>query len=481
MDIRFCHPSDFSEFLKLKNSQTCEFGGVFGPLINSVISPFLRKFNLTGVVHSGYGLGEPTDDHGSYSGCLGRLQRNESDLLLRLADYPSTGVNISQGEIFLDTKLVLSQTYLQKGADTKFQILSTIRSLDAVAPYILLFFIAVLIILRSAGALHKRPRVYTFRPFVPFVYINNCNALNTFAHAFRFGSLRVNQLHSRLIFLSLSVFSLIVIHIFYSSIKTDLVVVTEPDHWDSYDDIMRDNIRPVFIEEMDTIQYFKLARAGSVEHKLWRYTEKMFGEKKVLIRANIQSFFQTGMEMQQRSSLVILDHLMAIVVRNAVCGLNRYDYAGLAKSASPTPFDWHKTILYHLTSDPLAGTIQKGVVFNGHWESKAAEKTKRFIKRTHENGIVQAIVNYVTTANMMESFVSDLPRSANDASTVTECKSDTILKSKGKRDKLVTFGNTVSLRICYLILNGIAMLVLLTERILPKKRRKRRKYRRWVH
>lgn len=474
MVTRFCHPSDFSQFFKVKSDHSNEFEGVFGDLFNSIIPPFLRKLNSTVVINFGHGLGEATDHSGSYDGCLGLLQRNQSDVLLRLADYPTDCDHIIQGDIFLDTRLMFSQLYHQNKKDRKFQILSAIKSLNDVLPYILFYFICAVVVLKCARVIikmNKSPQVYfTFGSQIQMNKVTNQTTLNVFAHAFRFGALRAKRVHSRMIFLSLSIFSLVVINIFYSSIKTDLVVVTEPDHWESYEQLMRDRVTPIFIKEMETARYFKSAEAGSPEYKLWQYTVRNFDPKATLIPADVSSFFKVGRQVRQRNAVLILDQIMARVVRNAACSLNKYNYANFATALNGVPLDSIGSIYFYITADTNSKTIQKGVVYSEFFASKIAVLLKKFIKDNHERGIMKRSVDIVSTKNIIESTVRALPPSEEDPSIVSECKSDSIFKSGGQKEKLVTLGNTVSLRVWYGILNAVAFLLLTAETLIAAKK-----------
>ena len=468
MDIRLCHPSDFSDFLKLKNAHTCEFEGVFAPLINSVMLPFLHNFNLTGIIHRGHGLGELINENGSYDGCLGRLQRNESDVLLRFADYPSPASNISQGDIFLDTRLTLAQHYSFSGARKKFQILSVISSLYQVMPFICLYLISVLLVIKTAHVLMRTddyPKVYIiFGRLMEMRPVTHHNSFYAFAHAFRFGLIRAKQYHSRLIFLTLSIYSLIIVHVLCSSIKTELVVVPDPDHWENYDQIIIDQVRPVFIDEMDTIQHFKSSPVGSVERTLWQYISKNFHKSDITIPADVQSFLSSGLEMEARKMVLIVDDIMARVVQNAACSINKYDFSGLLRTWKGDSVKLMDSVHFYITSDPLSKMIKKGVVYSDFFQSKAAQAFKQFSKYSHESGLTQRNIKVVTTVNIVQSFVSMLPRSNKDLGMIDECRSDSIVKPKGDKNKLVTLGNTASLRTCYLALNGFALVVLLLEK-----------------
>lgn len=471
MDIRFCHTSDFSEFLKLENSHTCEFGGFFGGMINSILQPFLHDFNFTAIVERGNGLGQLIDENGNYNGCLGLLQRNASDVLLRFTDYPSPVENITQGDIFLDTRLAMSQTYTIAQADEKFQILSVLKSFWPILPHIIFFFISVIIVFQIAdtsGLGKNKFRIYlTFGRPIKLIIYNDRNIFNMFAHAFRFGCLRAKRFYTRPIFLSLSIFSLILIHVFFSSIKTDLVVVTEPEHWNSYEQVMKAKVLPIFISEMETVQYFKFAPSGSLEQCLWEYVITNFNESSAVITANLESFFRAGWLGQLRRTVFITDHIMGVVIQNAVCALNRYQYGNFANSVVGANHAWAQPIYYLVNSDKLSKTILKGVAYNDGFKSRAAKIFKKFVKYSHESGISQKNIDVVTKANMLETFLANLPPSGLNPSSVDDCKSNKIVKPHGNDEKMVTLGNTATLRICHLALNLLALIVLAIEKMIP--------------
>ena len=96
--IRACNPFDFGLMFTLARNR---FIGTVSHPINTVVDFIEAKSNLTIEFRSQQdGVGEPMEGSpsGVYDGCIGLLQRNESDFMTQLINYPMNAEGVNQRE-----------------------------------------------------------------------------------------------------------------------------------------------------------------------------------------------------------------------------------------------------------------------------------------------------------------------------------------------------------------------------------------------
>ena len=93
--FRVCHTTDFFGILEYDVNEE-KFVGAVSEFINDVLEIFetLASWkNQTVEIHPRMGFGDPVEGTDEYTGCLGRLQKNQSEVMLMPMDYPSNIVN----------------------------------------------------------------------------------------------------------------------------------------------------------------------------------------------------------------------------------------------------------------------------------------------------------------------------------------------------------------------------------------------------
>ena len=73
----------------------------------------------------------------------------------------------------------------------------------------------------------------------------------------------------KVIFITCSIFSLIVVHFFRSCIKTELVTIHPSELFTSYQDLVDNKVVPVFVKTITDYLDFKFAQPGSLKKTLW--------------------------------------------------------------------------------------------------------------------------------------------------------------------------------------------------------------------
>lgn len=102
-EIRICNPFEISYLIEYDGVDS--FRGFLSPYINDLMKSVANNANVTYKIRSiNDGVGERINDSSEYfNGCIGLLQRNESDVLIRGITYPPNAAHLTQGDIILDS------------------------------------------------------------------------------------------------------------------------------------------------------------------------------------------------------------------------------------------------------------------------------------------------------------------------------------------------------------------------------------------
>lgn len=495
VDIRMCHPADFAGYLAASDFGQCQFKGMMGPFANDFLQPYLKKFNKTCRLDRDYGLGQ-VDSRGEYTGCLGRLQQNLSDILFRPLDYPLPVVDgISQGILLLDTKVTFSQHVFHKNNVHTLQVLSSVQSVMHLAPFILIIFVIASLTLRVSAVLMKRNGRFVVKKAQSIsnrekVIIPQQNiTFQVSAHAFRFGRISCGRfIHARLVFISLSLFSIWFVNYFLSTIQTKLIVVDEPDVWHSYYDLIKSKVKPVFFKDMETVSYFEKAPIDSPEAVFWRYVTENFKADEIFFSPTIEMFMSIGLDMLARKVVIILDEIFAVSIRNTGCSFRERQ---APTEGIPPTFDrkWVDKRLseyfYPVLWDPKTETIEKTMVMSAHYSSKTWYTVSR---RRIEYGIVFQAVEALKSFNLAEEFIANLPlRKDATPEDVRSCLTGENTKQHLEMENILLLESTITLFTSCAILIIISCIFLLFECIVtcinekrshePPRRMRRRPHR----
>ena len=113
-EIRLCNPSNFKFLIEYDGNK---FTGILAPFVEDLIQAVRRNANVTLRVRSqNDDFGERIGSKGSlYSGCIGLLQKNQSDVMLLPTNYPHEASNVTQGLIMQESALNMINVYYVNG------------------------------------------------------------------------------------------------------------------------------------------------------------------------------------------------------------------------------------------------------------------------------------------------------------------------------------------------------------------------------
>ena len=110
MSLRIC-TATFEHFIELSGDER-KFKGLFAPAYGFLVDNVWRFFpNAT--LTSSNKLGDMDMVTMMYDGCLGRLQRNESDIMIPDVSFPLLGKGLKHGTTASVTKVVMASVYKQ--------------------------------------------------------------------------------------------------------------------------------------------------------------------------------------------------------------------------------------------------------------------------------------------------------------------------------------------------------------------------------
>lgn len=272
--IRLCHPFNFRLVLEYRSQK---FHGIFSSFAVDLLDSITRASNATFQIRSkDDGYGKPIDgSNGAYEGCIGLLQTNQSDAIMYLDNYPHPAINISQGMVMTDVAVSI-MTFYQPSNNGMRLAAQMERFFLAFYPSVRLLWVATMVLsiialfakesLNSwAGRMKHRKNMH--KPRIERI------TYEILVHAHRFGEIsKSTGLFRKILFSTLSLFSLLVIFYLCIYVNTELVVIPAPKTIRSYEEMLQAGCAAYFISGSDIYRSFESAPNGSIEKSLWDYS-----------------------------------------------------------------------------------------------------------------------------------------------------------------------------------------------------------------
>lgn len=331
--VRICHTESFPYFLSL--SENGKFTGKSKNLVDVVLNIFQTGTpNVTFDFKPNQGLGSRVSlDSEQFTGCLGRLQRNQSDLLFGFANYPLDVYNVSQGLIVTDSQINFLPLYYYKDQITQ-QIDESFKSLSLFTWILTLSTLICMWLLLNLRCklihnIRQEMRIHVGRShFLRQMYKVKCpsirdsqyNFYRVASHFSKVGRISDSSIFHRILFIHLSVMSLVILLLFATLIKTELIVIPDPDLYKSYEDMMKANVSPLFYHGFNDEMYFTQAHPSTPEYKFWSYAKGKHPDINQMMiytgTSNISSYLDDVLE---RMRVVFIDRMMAPLFQKIFC------------------------------------------------------------------------------------------------------------------------------------------------------------------
>ena len=286
MSLRIC-TATFEQLMELSGDER-KFKGLLAPQYEFLVDNVWRFFPNASYTSSNK-LGEMDMVTMMYDGCLGRLQRNESDVALPVVTLPSLGSGLMHGTTASASKVVMWSVYNNTATPSDTDVMDAFNSFtaqlwlltfltSAILTFVLfMMFRFKLLPLPESNArgtfgsrLTKRQR--TRRCVHQALLIVTANVLKQHTSYTYRGKL----LRRKAILLLFAVFSFLMINYFSSMIKTEMVVQKRPETISTYEELLaKPNLKPIWPMNLNVHWEFMNADRNTAEGHIWERAKRM--------------------------------------------------------------------------------------------------------------------------------------------------------------------------------------------------------------
>lgn len=231
--------------------------GFFEPFLNVLFDVFLSpSFNYT---IEGSDIVGSQDSNGTFSGCNGKIQRNESDAGLYIYNYPSHESTIDVSNVISEEHISIASTYNMTKPIRDMSVLDSFSSLSWVVWItFMVFSLLMALFLKKMSLKLRRKNIFDI----------------VSSHVFHQGTFPFRRWYCKVLSLTLSMLAFFILLYYNSVFTTDIVVVEKPPLIQNYDDIiyrLDKGLTPKFMKNHEAIIYhFKKAEQGRKEKTIWQ-------------------------------------------------------------------------------------------------------------------------------------------------------------------------------------------------------------------
>ena len=462
--IRLCHPVDFPVLLYHDQGNT--FKGLFAEYLTTSINHVIKGTNLTFQVQPRRGMGKQVTSSENYDGCIGMMQRNESDIVMTLADYPVHAEYVTQGNIITDSAMQFITVYYTSDDTLDAQVLSCFESFSLDLWIMIIFTVAIiysLLMVRSTVVKKILPR--KFANVVKRIRSRTRNGRNRYhlykiiTHLTRIGRMNERGIFNKLLFIVLSLASLVLVIYFQTLIKTELVVLKKPDILKSYKDIIAKNVSVSFYHGLNFENYFKYAPEGSKEKILWDQTMSYSKEGQIGwgLDSRVEDLSSNITGLLSRKQVLFLDAILSPIIHVIACKLKSdeqqfqrfYDVFRLNGDYSA------KSVKLYIGQDENAMRTLKTLLYSKYFSGTPYKVLDGRFKKFHEWGITEQLLLEVGKLDASDLFAVVTPKDEKKLKELRLCLEGIRITSKITLDAL-------TIRNLHSFVYAISLLLLLT-------------------
>lgn len=469
--LRVCNPFEFRYLFERRGR---EFVGLFSKFAQDILRAIARASNVTVEMRSrndqpGERMSGESD---LYSGCIGRLQTNQSDAMLFLTEYPSAATNITQGLVMSEsiTKFI-SVYYPDETGINYYQIEGVLNAFDIEVWLIAILSLSIsvgLLLLQVAMKIQNRKLIGLKKPVhykhIPFEVV---------AHMTDHGQLSNDKgLFRKIMFIIFSIFSFLVLFYFSSYVKTDLVVIPPPSTLRSYQQLLNAKCGVNFIGGGDTYQPFKFASEMSIEKRLWNLSVKKYSEDRVRYKyTDPVSFADFLNEIMNRNLSLLTDSAWAPYHLRMMCSLllNREKLRAFTHPGKVTRFDSPPLPL--TANDQHARVSQKSFI-SSTFKSPQLKRLEKILRRVLEGGIPDIIMKFAHDTDLTSLLPVD-GKGNQTFGNMNRCMANELILPEYTLER-VNLGNLRNFPryVCYLVtFHSLVLLVEVLSFSISSKRR----------
>ena len=260
------------------------------------------------------GIGERISQSDAFTGCIGQLQRGESDFMFYMKEYPSDIENVTQGHVTVEQAIgYIGSFHFAEFRPFTFE--NEFASFDLATWMTILSFLIFLrlfiaIKLRMMRRFYRRTarkirrKDYTYR---------------VLAHFSRKGEIESNTVTMKATWMVLSLFSFFMFTIFCNLMGTGLVMSKPPLIFENYDDLIKYNVKLTFAKQLTVHHIFANAKAGTPEHKLWMWATKQASPDEMVLDTDFNTLLAKAIETANYQRVFVSMEAVLRMVRTSVC------------------------------------------------------------------------------------------------------------------------------------------------------------------
>ena len=407
-------------FPALLESSGNRWTGVFAPQVNNYLKVIEKVSNATSIIDDSHpGLGTEFGDTGIYDGCLGKLQRGEADLLFSGMDYPLDIANVSQGFIVLDEKVSFMGAFQRpavvKTADFSRSLNSFHWSIYAlIVAYLLMFALIfklrIYLMIKSLKLFRKRKKSAKLQRKMRRIF-RNLSFVDVIHLYCRSTSVPSNTLSYSILVMMIGLFSFFTFSHFNSLLNTERVVTEKAPIFESYSQIMKAEIKPVFFKGTTYYRDLKYAKKGSKSKMFWNWAVKKFGENNIIAPYNLDYLGYYVAETLRGKMLVFFGEIISKTLKTSICDLldRKTDRLGSALDqfvkTKINPKELEDLQLYIRSDESAVSVIKSIVIGKSLLESrKFFAVAKSLFTRGFEHGHYEANMRYFERTKVVDSM-----------------------------------------------------------------------------
>lgn len=344
MELRVCYPlvKYFYEY-----EPESGFYGIFGALGNLYLE-VLSHLNVSQVMESQLQIGDRVPGNElRYTGCLGKLQANESDITIIGVELPVPGPGLVQGPVIGSDIMMIGSTYNMNVNSSSTDVM---ECFNAFPPdlwvliafcYVFLFFLTAFIMwadvmfsksrnmMRREGAIAiYGTMVFCSEPIEADWKIVFGDSLKLMAsslldHYASSANITCSSWPFQIIQLFIVTLGFYVTFYFGGMIKTDMVVQKRPITIETYEQFLeREDVHPLYNGATRDSWIFADADPSSIEGKIWSRAVKFGAAKSLLIpRLDTVKYFSEC--VVQQTCVLFTSTRYAPIVFSNFCSLTR--------------------------------------------------------------------------------------------------------------------------------------------------------------
>ena len=265
-----------------------------------------------------------------YDGCIGSVQRNESDFgtILTPEDYYGSSVRV--WNTMLSDQNTIGTAYNKSqitGKNTRVLDFLDAYSFDHwIATINSMLFMNVIIMMQMSG---RRKRKYVLRERImkSFRDANSIAVSCILNQHGNCGNIRMQPM-TNWIYTFMTILGFYTGYFLTSMIKTEMVVQEPPPIYQSYQDILDYDVPPIWDLESNSKRSFEDAVPGSAEHRIWQranyrgINESLFSAS-YLVGHKLETLMNIITDVAQRKKVGLLSRIITQVFETTGCALMR--------------------------------------------------------------------------------------------------------------------------------------------------------------